>query len=94
MTIELTIAGRHVIFTRDWFTGSAKLSVDGLEVILQNPLNPATHFSLTLKESWVAYVGERVLLIEKTRPLIFAGFRPQTYRLFVDGAIVTERRGY
>ena len=28
------------------------------------------------------------------RPLWFAGFRPQTYRVFVDGQMVHEQQGF
>jgi len=32
--------------------------------------------------------------VEKERPLLFAGLRPQTYRVFVDGQLVHEQSGY
>ncbi len=94
MTIQQTVAGRQVVFTRDWLSGRMTLSVDGSEVTLQHPLSLGTHFSLTLKDAWLAHVGGCVLLVEKIRPLWFAGLRPQTYRLLVDGELVAERHGY
>jgi hypothetical protein len=94
MVIDQTIAGKQVVFRRNWLTGRARVSVDGVEVTLQNPWNPATHYSVSLKRSWTTHVGDRILLIEKIRPILFAGFRPHTYRLLVDGEVVAERRGY
>ena len=94
MTIQQTVAGRQVVFTRNWFSGLMTLSVDGAECTLQSPLNFGTHFSLNLKDAWLTHVGECALLIERIRPLWFAGLRPQTYRLLVDGELVAERHGY
>jgi hypothetical protein len=94
LVIDQTIAGKRVIFSRNWFTGRARLSVDGREVTLQNPWNPGTHYSLTLKRSWTGQVGDRTLLIEKIRPILLSGFRPHMYRVLVDGEVVAERRGY
>lgn len=94
VTIDQVIDGKRVVFTRDWFTGRARISIDGLEHTLQSPLDPATHFELSLKQTWICHVGVRILRIEKIRPLMFAGFRPQTYRLSVDGVPIAERRGF
>jgi hypothetical protein len=33
-------------------------------------------------------VPSRDMTFEKERPWLFAGFRPQTYRIFVDGKLV------
>jgi len=38
-------------------------------------------------------VGERErheVLIEKRRPLLYAGFRPQVVRVFIDGQLLSE----
>jgi hypothetical protein len=94
MQIDHIIDGKHVIFTRNWFTGRAYLSIDGLGITLQSQWNLGTHFSVRLRRAWVCHVGERILLIEKQRPMLFAGIRPQIYRLFVDGELSAERRGY
>jgi hypothetical protein len=90
MTISHTIDGKHVVYTRNWFTGRASLTIDGLRVTLQSPWNPDTHASATLIRQCVYFVGDRALLIEKIRPLFFAGFRPHTYRLYLDGQLLAE----
>jgi hypothetical protein len=38
-------------------------------------------------------VEDHAVIIEKERPLLLAGLRPQTYRVFVDGKLVLERSG-
>jgi hypothetical protein len=57
-------------------------------------LKLGTHFTLSMKDQWVALAGDRDVMVEKIRPLFFAGLRPQTYRMLVDGELVAERRGY
>jgi len=94
MQIEFTLDGTVAEFRRNWFTGRAELRIDGKVELLQNPLDPGTHFRLSLTKSWLRqYKGHRVV-IEAIRPLLLPGFRPHTYRVLVDGAVVAERHGY
>jgi hypothetical protein len=62
--------------------------------ILQSPWNPLTHFSLDTTRRWQCSVKGHDIVIEKDRPLLFAGFRPQTYRLFIDGKLVQQQSGF
>ena len=62
-------------------------------VVLQSSLNPFTHYSMKLKRQWHFSVEDHAVIIEKERPLLLAGLRPQTYRVFVDGKLVLERSG-
>ena len=81
-------------FSRHWFTGAVQTLVDGQRVGYSSPFS---HFSFTLKEYFEFLAGKTELhkvLIEKQRPLFLAGFRPQTYRVFVDGQLVHEQTGY
>src|SRR5215475_8725174 len=94
MQIEFTLDGAVAEFRRNWFTGRAELRIDGNVELLQSPLDPGTHFQLSLTRRWVRQYKGRDVVIEVIRPLLVAGFRPQTYRVFVDGACVAERRGY
>jgi hypothetical protein len=94
MQIEVMVAGAVVKFRRSSFTGRADLFVDGHKLPLQDPLDPATHLRLALTRTWRVNMGDNVLTIEKTRPLLMAGFRPHSYRVLVDGHVVAERRGY
>ena len=94
MRIDENIDGKCVIFTRHCFSGRAELSVDDMSLTLQSPYDPETHYSFSLNQVLTCQVDDHVLLIQITRPLLFAGFRPQTYRLYVDGQLLVERHGY
>jgi hypothetical protein len=94
LRIDVPIGGKLLMFTRHSFTGRAELLMDGESLTLQDPYDPATHYSLKLTQKWVCAVEGHDVVIEKTRPLIFAGFRPQSYRLYVDGHLMAERHGY
>ena len=84
-------------FSRNWFTGAMQLLVNGEQVAQQSWLAPSTHFGLTRKRRHQFVVGKdekHQVVIEKERPLIIAGVRPQTYRVFVDGQLIHEQSGY
>ena len=70
------------------------MSVAGQTFKLQSPWNPATHASLKLTRIWEAAVPNHKVVVEKVRPLLFAGFRPHSYRIFVDDQLVAEKTGY
>lgn len=84
-------------FSRNAFTGAMETMVNGERVAMQSPWSPFTHFSLRTKRRYEFPVGKteshRVVL-EKERPWLFAGFRPHTYRVFVDGQMIHEQTGY
>jgi hypothetical protein len=94
MQIEFTLDGAVAEFRRNCFTGRAELRIDGKVELLQNPLNPGTHFQLSLTKSWIRQYKGHEIAIEAIRPQLLAGFRPHTYRVLVDGAEVAERHGY
>jgi hypothetical protein len=94
MQIEFTLDGAVAEFRRNWFTGRAELGIDGKVELLQNPLDPDTHVQLSLTRRWLRQYKGREVAIEAIRPLLLAGFRPHTYRVLVDGAVVAERHGY
>ena len=94
MQITIDIAGQSFEFRRNWFTGAASLRVGGAEQTLQSALDPGTHFSLGLIQRWQCQIASHVVIVEKERPRLFAGFRPQTFRILVDGKRVAEQRGY
>jgi hypothetical protein len=86
-----------VEFSRKWFTGAMKILVDGLRVAHESPLSPATHFGVKLKRHYEFEVGKaekHKVLLENERPLLLAGVRAHTYRVFVDGRLVHEQSGY
>jgi hypothetical protein len=87
----------NVEFSRNWFTGAMKILVDDRRVAHQSPLSPATHLSVTLKRHYEFEVGKaekHKVVLENERPLLLAGFRAHTYRVFVDGQLAHERSGY
>jgi hypothetical protein len=87
----------RIDFSRDWLTGTMLVFVDGEKQVLQSPYSPSTHFSFRLIKRYEFSVGEaepHQVVLEKERPLLFAAFRPQIYRLFVDGQMVHEQTGY
>jgi len=94
MQLTFSVDGTPAVLNRDWFTGRCSLIVDGKTITIENPWNPMTQVSFWLKKSWnINVLGHRIF-IEKTRPLILAGLRPQTYRVKVDGELVAEQKGF
>ena len=94
MRIPFAVDDTPCEFHRDPFIGATELRVGGQVLSLQSVLNPGTHFELGLTRSWERRFGERVIRVEKRRPLLFGGLRPNDYRVFVDGQLVAERRGF
>jgi hypothetical protein len=94
MKLAFSIDGTPAVLTSSNFTGSIKLDAAGTTTVLQNPWSPATHFSFQLTRAWSVQINGHRIFIEKTRPLLLAGFRDQTYRVKVDGQLVAEKTGY
>jgi hypothetical protein len=97
-TIEIGEQERHRIdYLRDWFGGTERLSLDG-KVLMERPANsPSNFFSLPLCRRFEFRVGgtePHSIPFEKQRPLFLAAFRPHRYRVFLDGALIHEARGY
>ena len=52
---------------------------------------------IQLVERWCFDIGaeeRRQICIEKERERLFAAFRPQTYRIYVDREMIQTQRGY
>ena len=82
---------------RNPVTGSFRIVGDDKVVAERSPLSLFTHFSRPNKLVTRVYRYEfhqHHVLIEHVLPLFLAGFRPQTFRVFVDGALMREQRGY
>jgi hypothetical protein len=92
--LEFEIDGTTIEFAWNQFTGRCTLNTGAGEDVLNSPLDPFAHFSTKLTRRWQCSIKGHEVLIEKTRPLLLAGFRPQTYRVFVDGKLVREQRGF
>ena len=94
MQFTFDVDGTRVEFSRNWFSGHCTLHTGTRDEVLQSSLNPFTHYSMKLKRQWHFAVDGHAVIIEKERPLLLAGLRPQTYRVFLDGKFVLERSGF
>ena len=100
--MEITFTVGHtekttVKYTRGWFLGKVRIQADKKVVFTNSIANPATHFSLTLTRCCKFSVGDKEiknLEIHTIRPLLFAGFRPHTYKVFWNDDLITEKTGY
>ncbi|MBL8180846.1 MAG: hypothetical protein JNL64_04480 [Blastocatellia bacterium] len=90
---EFVVKGNPVAYRRIGVTGESKLLTREGEIPLDHVLNPFTHFSLRLTKTNNCRVYDSEVVVEKTRPLFFAAFRPSKYRVFVDGQLVAEHEG-
>ena len=94
MKFSFELDHKKIEFSRNWFTGGARIQVGAESNSIQSALNPVTHFSFRLIKQWQYSVGEHDLIIEKERPLLLAGFRPNTYRVYVDKQLIKELKGF
>lgn len=87
----------RIEFSRNWFTGAMQTLVDGRKVAQQSLFSPPTHISFRLIRRYEFMVGKtetHKVVVETKRPLWFAGCRAHIYRVFVDGQLIHEQRGY
>lgn len=93
MRIPFELDGGPAEFHWNNVTGRAKLTVGGQTVGLQSSYAPSSHFSTSLKRVWRQPLGNHVVEIEKLRPLLLAGFRPNSFTVKIDGCVVAQARG-
>ncbi len=97
-TLEIGDREKHRIdYVRNWFTGNERLFADGQLVASRSILSPSNYVSFPLARRYEFTVGTsepHKIIFEKERPLLGAGGRPHTYRVFVDGKLVFQRSGY
>jgi len=100
MTFEFDVGDEkkaHVSFYRNWFTGKLRIKVDGVLIAWASPLNPLTHFSLTLTRAYSFHLwndNNNEVIIAAVRPLFLAGFRPHTYTVIWRGTPIAQYKGY
>ena len=95
-TVDVSSNSRIEVY-RNPITGRLRILADGKVVAEQSPFSPFTQFSLTTLHRYAFTVGEapqHSVVVERERPIFLAGFRPHTYRVFVDGQLVHEQCGY
>ena len=81
----------QVDFSFDQFIGNLEIRVDGQPLVKDFRL-----LSLKLTKRYEFEVGTQErhqIAIEKKRKLFLAGFRPQQYRVFIDGQLVQTYEG-
>ncbi len=93
MEIAFSIGTIPATLRRCWFFGGMRLVTPTESVWLQHPLRLGTQFSLRLNQHWERTISGHEVRVEKTRKLLIAGARPQSYRVFVDGKLVAGARG-
>ncbi len=90
---EFLVEGKPAAYRRSGMTGESKILTHDGEIRLDSVLNPFTHFSFRLKKTNTCRVYNSDVIVEKTRPLFLAAFRPSRYRVFVNGHLVAEYMG-
>ena len=97
-TLEVGEKEKHRIdYYRNWFFGTERLQVDGEIVASRSVVSPSNYISIPLCRRYEFSVGAsepHAVVFEKERPLLFAGCRPNKYRVLVDGKLVHAREGY
>ena len=81
----------QVDFSFDQFAGNLEIRVDGQPLVTDFRM-----LSLRLTKRYEFTVGSREIHqigIEKKRKLFLAGFRPQRYRVFIDGQLARTYEG-
>ena len=88
-SFDVGVHERHqVAFSFDKFWGGLSITVDGEPVRRELRVMSV---DLVKRYQFTVGVDERHnVLIEKERKLLFAGFRPQQCRAYVDGQLVAE----
>ncbi len=81
----------QIDFSFDQVIGNLEIRVDGERLVkdfrmLSLKLTKRYEFTVGLQE-------QHHLAIEKKRKLFLAGFRPQQYRVFIDGQLVQTHEG-
>jgi hypothetical protein len=81
----------QVDFSFDQFIGNLEIRVDGQALVKDFRM-----LSLKLTKRYEFTVGnqeQHQIALEKKRKLFLAGFRPQQYRIFIDGQLVQTYEG-
>ncbi|HYT48813.1 MAG TPA: hypothetical protein VEL78_00375 [Pyrinomonadaceae bacterium] len=81
----------QVDFSFDQFIGNVEIRIDGQPAIKDFRM---LSLSLTKRYEFSVGINERHhVAIEKKRKLFLAGFRPQQYRILIDGQLVQTYEG-
>ena len=86
-----------LVIKRNWITGGFYYLENGKKNVIKSSLNPSTHFNFQRKKTYEFVVGDREkkeIKIEHIRPLILAGFRSQSFIVYVNGEQHEQFKGY
>lgn len=93
MELSFEIGGIPATFFRDDWTGKAELRMTNDVRELQSPGRLSTHVSVSTRTVWSEVVGSHTVEVEKVRPRLFGGLRPNLFIVRVDGQRVAEASG-
>ena len=94
MVIQFDVAGDPAEFEWKSVTGAAELRVGDDTIALQSGLDPRSYFSLRTTTTWTCHPDGHDVTIVKVRSRWFGGFRPSSYSITVDDAVVAQARGH
>ena len=93
-TVEIGNKHSRLEFYRSPWVGTVRILLDGHLVAERSPLSFGTHFNFQWTRRYQFHAEAHDVVVEHERPLFFAGFLPQTYRVLVDGQVVHQEHGY
>jgi hypothetical protein len=95
-TVELAfeVDGTRAQFRRKASVGTAELTIGTEVFILASPRKVSTHMEIATRRTWQHRFNDHDVVIEKVRPLLFGGLRPNSFTVTVDGAVVAEATGF
>jgi len=93
MEIRFVVGKMPVTFAREWLSGAMKLITPNETLWLQNPLDPATHFSWQQEQSWERSIASHQVRVERRHTTLVPGAGPQHYKIFVDEVLAADVTG-
>jgi hypothetical protein len=94
MKITFNVGESPAQFHRDPWLGLTNVVVDGKKTTLAGPWQLRTYYSYATTKVWTVSHGEHTVEIEKVRPQMLGGLRPNTFTIKVDGKEVATSRGF
>jgi len=93
MDVQFSVGDLAAVFVWSSITGLAEIVMDDERVRLQSPTKLSTHFGVHRQRSWRRRIRGHEVEVIKERPWLFAGLRPHTFTVLVDGDIVASVTG-
>lgn len=93
MRIAFNVDDTPALFERNWATREASLTVGDQRKQLESFWKGLFNLEFETTRYWQCDVLNHSIVVEKTRPTVFPEFRPQTYRVLVDGTVVARLLG-